>query len=117
MNRSKLSEMKTHMKDYESQSHTKWYCVYHIVFIPKYRRKRLFQEIREYLGEVFHDLARQRECEIMEGKLLLDHVHMMIAIPPKYSVAQVVGFIKGENGINITRTYMGKNRIFISQGF
>ena len=117
MNRSKLSKMETHMKDYESQSHTKWYCVYHIVFIPKYRRKRLFQEIREHLGEVFHDLARQRECEIKEGKLLLDHVHMMISIPPKYSVAQVVGFIKGKSAINIARTYLGRKRNFKGQSF
>ena len=105
------------MKDYEIQSHTKWYCVYHIVFIPKYRRKRLFQEIREHLGEVFHDLARQRECKIIEGKLLLDHVHMMVLIPPKYSVAQVVGFIKGKSAINIARTYMGKKRNFKGQSF
>ena len=105
------------MKDYESQSHTKWYCVYHIVFIPKYRRKRLFQEIREHLGEVFHELARQRECEILEGKLLMDHVHMMISIPPKYSVAQVVGFIKGKSAINIARTYMGRKRNFKGQHF
>ena len=105
------------MKDYESQSHTKWYCVYHIVFIPKYRRKRLFREIREHLGEVFHDLARQRECHIIEGKLLLDHVHMVVLIPPKYSVAQVVGFIKGKSAINIARTYMGKKRNFKGQSF
>ena len=105
------------MKDYESQSHTKWYCVYHIVFIPKYRRKRLFQEIREHLGGVFHDLARQRECEILEGKLLLDHVHMMISIPPKCSVAQIVGFIKGKSAISIARAYMGRKRNFRGQHF
>jgi len=117
VNRSKLNEKETHVKDYESQSHTKWYCVYHIVFIPKYRRKRLFVEIREHLGEVFHDLARQRECEIKEGRLLLDHVHMMISIPPKYSVAQVVGFIKGKSAISIARTYMGRKRNFKGQSF
>ena len=117
MNRSKLNEKETHVKDYESQSHTKWYCIYHIVFIPKYRRKRLFVEIRDHLGEVFHDLARQRECEIKEGRLLLDHVHMMISIPPKYSVAQVVGFIKGKSAISIARTYMGRKRNFKGQSF
>jgi len=71
----------------------------------------------EHLGEVFHDFARQRECEIKEGKLLLDHVHMMISIPPKYSVAQVVGFIKGKSAINIARTYMGRKRNFKGQHF
>ena len=105
------------MKDYKSQSHTKWYCLYHIVFIPKYRRKRLYGDIREHLGEVFHDLARQKESEIEEGHLLQDHVHMMISIPPKYSVAQVVGFIKGKSAISIARTYMGRTRNFKGQSF
>jgi putative transposase len=89
------------MNDHQSLSHTKWECKYHIVFIPKYRKKRLFGEIRQYLGELFHDLVGQRECRIEEGHLLLDHVHMLINIPPKYSVSQVVGFIKGLSGSHI----------------
>ena len=105
------------MNGHQSLSHTKWECKYHIVFIPKYRKKRLFGEIREYLGELFHDLAQQRECRIEEGHLLLDHVHMLISIPPKYSVSQVVGFIKGKSAIAIARTYMGRKRNFTGQHF
>ena len=105
------------MNDVESSSHTKWDCKYHIVFIPKYRRKQLFGEVRRYLGEVFHDLARQRECVIHEGRLLPDHVHMLISIPPKYSVSQVVGFIKGKSAIVIARTYLGRKRNFAGQHF
>ena len=105
------------MNDVESSSHTKWDCKYHIVFIPKYRRKQLFGEVCRYLGEVFHDLARQRECVIHEGRLLPDHVHMLISIPPKYSVSQVVGFIKGKSAIVIARTYLGRKRNFAGQHF
>jgi putative transposase len=83
------------MDDYESLSHTKWECKYHIVFIPKCRRKTLFGQIRQHLGELFHKLAAQKESRIEEGHLQPDHVHMLISIPPKYAVSQVVGFIKG----------------------
>ena len=91
------------MSDYRSLNHSRWECKYHIVFIPKYRRKRIFGQIKRYLGEVFHRLARQKESLIEEGHLMSDHVHMMISIPPKYSVAQVVGFIKGKSAIHIAR--------------
>src|ERR1700745_4273503 len=76
------------MDDYESLSHTKWECKYHVVFIPKCRRKTLYTELRRHLGEVLRKLALQKESRIEEGHLLLDHVHMMIAIPPKYAVSQ-----------------------------
>jgi putative transposase len=95
------------MKDIGSLSHTKWECKYHIVFIPKYRRKAMYQEIRQYLGKVFHELARQKECRIEEGHLCSDHVHMLISIPPKYAVSQIVGFMKGKSAISIARTYGG----------
>ena len=71
----------------ESLSHSTWECKYHVVFIPKCRRRVLYEELRLHLGEVFHNLARQKESEIEEGHLLLDHVHMLIAIPPKYAVS------------------------------
>ena len=83
------------MDDYESLSHTKWECKYHVVFIPKYRRKVLYGELRQHLGDVFRKLALQKESRIEQGHLMADHVHMMISIPPKYAVSQVVGFIKG----------------------
>jgi REP element-mobilizing transposase RayT len=84
------------MKDISSLSHTRWECKYHIVFIPKYRRKALYYELRQYLGDIFRGLAAQRECQVEEGHLMPDHVHMLLSIPPKYSVSQVVGFMKGK---------------------
>jgi putative transposase len=105
------------MNDAESLCHTKWECKYHIVFIPKYRRKALFKELRRHLTEVFRALATQRECRIEEGHLLEDHVHMLISIPPKYSVAQVVGYIKGKSAIHIARVYAGARKDFRGQNF
>lgn len=89
----------------------------HVVFIPKYRRKVLFGKIREDLGEVFRRLARQKECEIEEGHLMPDHVHMMISIPPKHSVAQVIGYIKGKSAIHVARTYFDRKRNYVGQHF
>jgi putative transposase len=83
------------MVEYESLSHSKWDCKYHVVFIPKCRRKTIYAQLRPHLGELFRKLAEQKESRIVEGHLLADHVHMMISIPPKYAVSQVVGFIKG----------------------
>lgn len=105
------------MKDIGSLSHTRWECKYHVVFIPKYRRKKLYYELRQYLGKIFHDLARQRESRIEEGHLMPDHVHMLISIPPKYSVSQVIGFIKGKSAIAIARTYLGRRQNFTGQNF
>jgi putative transposase len=105
------------MKDIGSLSHTKWECKYHVVFIPKYRRKTLYYELRQYLGEIFRGLARQRECQIEEGHLMSDHVHMLLSIPPKYSVSQVVGFLKGKSAISIARSYMGRRKNFTGQSF
>jgi putative transposase len=105
------------MNAYESLSHTKWECKYHVVFIPKYRRKALYGPLRSHLGAVFRELARQKECEIIEGHLMPDHVHMLISIPPKYSVSAVMGFIKGKSAIHIARVYAGKRRNFVGQHF
>jgi putative transposase len=88
-----------------------------VVWIPKYRRKTLYGEVRRYLGQVFKDLARSRESEIIEGHMMPDHVHMLISIPPKYSVAQVIGFIKGKSAIHIARNYLGHRRNFTGQQF
>lgn len=88
----------------ESLKHTVWDCKYHVVWIPKYRKKTVYGELRRELGEVFRELAKQKESKIEEGHLLPDHMHMMLSIPPKYSVAQVVGFIKGKSAIYIART-------------
>ena len=105
------------MRSIESLSHTRWECKYHIVFIPKYRKKAIFGEIRKELGEVFRRLARQKESVIEEGHLMPGHVHMMISIPPKYAVSQVVGFLKGKSAIHIARVYGGRKRNYVGQNF
>ena len=105
------------MDDYESLNHTKWDCKYHVVFIPKYRRKALYGDLRQYLGDVFRKLALQKESRIEQGHIMPDHVHMMISIPPKYAVSQVVGFIKGKSAIHLARTYGERKRNFVGQHF
>jgi len=105
------------MDEYESLCHTKWECKYHVVFIPKCRRKVLYGELRKDLGEVFRKLAEQKESRIIEGHLLADHVHMLISIPPKHSVSQVVGFIKGKSAIHVARVYGERKRNFVGQHF
>ncbi len=105
------------MDEYESLSHSKWECKYHVVFIPKCRRRALYQQRRSHLGEVFRKLAAQKECRIEEGHLMPEHVHMLISIPPKYAVSQVVGFIKGKSAIHLARVYGERKRNFEGQHF
>ena len=105
------------MNNNKKLNHTTWDCKYHLVWIPKYRKKAIYGQLRKYLGEVFRDLASQKESTIIEGHLMGDHVHMLISIPPKYSVSQVVGYIKGNSAIHIARTYAGKRRNFTGQSF
>ena len=105
------------MKAEFSLNHTRWDCKYHVVWIPKYRKKVLYERLRTKLGEVFHELAEQKESKIQEGKLCVDHVHMLISIPPKLSVSSVVGYIKGKSAIYIARNVMGKRQNFTGQHF
>lgn len=105
------------MDDYESLSHSAWECKYHVIFIPKCRRKTLYAQLRPHLGEVFRRLALQKESQIEVGHLMSDHVHMLIAIPPKYAVSQVVGFIKGKSAIHLARVYGERKRNFVGQHF
>ena len=100
-----------------SLSHSKWECKYHIVFIPKYRRRTLYNQLRKHLGAVFHDLARHKDSRIEEGHLMPDHVHMLISIPPKRAVSQVVGYIKGKSAIHLARVYSERKRNFTGQHF
>lgn len=88
-----------------------------MVLIPKYRRKALYGQLRQYFGEVFRRLAEQKESCIEEGHLLPDHVHIMISISPKYPVAQVIGFIKGKSAIHLARTYGERKRNFAGENF
>jgi len=105
------------MEDVQSLRHTAWECKYHVVWIPKCRKKLLYGQLRKALGEVVRGLAQQKECMILEGHLMADHVHVLISIPPKYSVAQVVGFLKGKSAIHIARTFMNRKKNFIGENF
>ena len=102
---------------YRSLNHTKWACQYHVVFIPKYRKKAIYADLRRYLGDVLRRLAQRRESEVEEGHLMVDHVHLMLSIPPKYSVADVIGYIKGKSAIHIARNFAGRPRNFVGQHF
>jgi REP-associated tyrosine transposase len=100
-----------------SLCHSAWECKYHIVWIPKYRRKVLYGKVRQHLGEIFHELARQRESVILEGHICRDHVHVYISIPPKYAVSQVIGYIKGKSATAIARNFGGRTRNFTGENF
>ena len=102
---------------YESLSHTKWNCKYHVVFVPKGRKKVLYGKIREFFGPVFRELARQRESEVVEGHMVQDHVHMLIKIPPKHAVAEVIGYVKGKSAIAVARQFGGRKKNFTGENF
>ena len=105
------------MKEYQSLSHTRWDCKYHVVFIPKRRKKAVFGALRKHLGEIFRELVQQRESKVVEGHLMVDHVHMCLSIPPKHSVSNVVGYIKGKSAISIARHFGGRQRNFTGEVF
>jgi putative transposase len=105
------------MRDYKSLSHTRCDCKYHIVFIPKKRKKQIYGLIRAHLGEILHELAKRRGVVIEEGHLMPDHIHMCISIPPKYAVSNVVGYLKGKSAISIARKFKGKQRNFTGEHF
>ena len=102
---------------YQSLSHSKWDCKYHVIFVPKRRRKVLFGRIRKDLGQIFHALAKQKECRIVEGHVMPDHVHMCLEVPPKHAVASIIGFLKGKSAIAIARQFSGKDRNFTGEHF
>ncbi len=105
------------MKEYQSLSHTRWDCKYHVVFIPKRRKQKIFGSLRKQLGEVFHELAAHKESRIIEGHLMPDHVHMCLSVPPKYAVSNVVGYLKGKSAILIARRFGGRERNFTGEVF
>jgi putative transposase len=105
------------MDEFQSLSHTVWECKYHVVWIPKYRKKLLFGDLRTHLGKIIREPAMQKESNIVEGHLMPDHLHMLVSIPPKYSVAHVVGFIRGKSASQIARTFGGRKRNFAGQHF
>lgn len=91
------------MRDWHSLSHVRWDCKYHVVFVPKYRKKSLYGKVRKHIGEILHDLCRQKGVELLEGHSMPDHIHLCLGIPPKYSVAQLIGFLKGKSAVRIHR--------------
>lgn len=101
----------------KSLNHTTWDCKYHVVFIPKYRKKKIYVDLRKYIGEVFHNLAAQKGCKIVEGHLMSDHVHMILSIPPKYSVSDIVIFMKGKSTTSISRNFSNRQRNFVGENF
>src|SRR5512138_2019535 len=105
------------MKAYQSLSHTRWDCKYHVVFIPKRRKKKVFGALRRHLGQIFKELAQHKESQVVEGHLMPDHVHMCISIPPKYAVSSVVGYMKGKSAITIARKFGGRERNFTGEVF
>ena len=116
MNRSKLHKEEVLVNNFQSLNHTRWDCKFHVVWIPKYRKRALYGQLRKQLAPVLKELANQKESEVLEGRLVEDHVHMLISIPPKYAVAQVIGYIKGKSAIWIART-CGRRKNFIGQNF
>ena len=118
MNRSRLNEEEAKVNSStENLKHTKWECKYHVVFIPKYRRKVMYGSIRRELGSIIRELAQHKESKVEEGHLMADHVHMMLSIPPKYSVSGVVGYIKGKSAIAIGRRFMDRKKNFVGLNF
>lgn len=105
------------MKDYQSLSHSRWDCKYHLVFIPKRRKKTIYGALRKHLGEIFHELARQRGGQIVEGHLMVDHVHICLSVPPKYAVSNIVGYIKGKSAISVARHFGGRQKDFTGEVF
>ncbi len=98
------------MRNYQSLSHVRWDCKYHIVWVPKYRRKKLYGKVRKMFGEIVRDLCKQKGVEILEGHAMSDHVHVCLSIPPKYSISHIVGFLKGKSAIRLHREFYNKMR-------
>lgn len=99
------------MHDWQSMSHVRWECKYHVVITPKYRKKVFFGKMRREIGRIIRELCRQRKIELLEGHAMADHIHMVLSIPPKYSVAHTIGFLKGKSAVRIHRELMKKHRM------
>jgi putative transposase len=109
------------MHEWQSLSHVRWECKYHIVIIPKYRKRMLYGKVKKHVGEVIKEVCRQRGIELIEGHLMPDHIHMCVSIPPKHSVAFAIGFIKGKSAVRIHRQILGNKKVtglhFWSRGY
>lgn len=105
------------MKDWQSQAHVRWDCKYHVVICPKYRKRKFYGRRRRRIGEILRDLCRQKEIELLEGRALPDHVHLLLSIPPKYSVAMTLGYLKGKSAIRIHRELMSSQGTLFGRSF
>ncbi|BBA33777.1 transposase IS200-family protein [Methylocaldum marinum] len=105
------------MREWQSQSHVKWYCKYHVAFVPKYRRRAIYGTLRRRVGGIFRELCRQVGIELVEGHAMPDHIHLCLSIPPKFSVAYTVGFLKGKSAVRIHREFLGQKRNFTGLHF
>ncbi|HVT87682.1 MAG TPA: IS200/IS605 family transposase [Tepidisphaeraceae bacterium] len=100
------------MHDWQSLSHVKWECKYHVMIVPKYRRKVLYGKLRRKIGEILRELCRQKGVVLLEGHLMADHVHMCLSVPPKHSIAFVIGFLKGKSAIRIHRDLLREGKTY-----
>ena len=105
------------MKDWQSQAHVKWDCKYHVVILPKYRQKALFGKLRRRIGEILRELCRQKEVELVEGNAMPDHIHMLLSVPPRYSIAMILGYLKGKSAIRIHRELMKTKGTLFGRSF
>ena len=105
------------MKDWQSQAHVKWECKYHVVFVPKYRQKVFFGRLRVRIGGILRELCRQKDLELLEGHAMEDHIHMLLSVPPRYSIAMTVGYLKGKSAIRIHRELLGTKGILTGRRF
>ena len=105
------------MKDWTSQAHVKWECKYHVVILPKYRRKVLYGKVRRRIGEILRDLCRQKGVGLVEGKAMSDHIHMLVSVPPKYSIAMTIGYLKGKSAVRIHRQVLGTKGTLFGRSF
>ena len=105
------------MKDWRSQSHVKWECKYHVVIVPKYRQKKFFGKRREVIGGILRHLCRQRDVELVEGRAMPDHIHMLLSVPPKYSIAHTIGYLKGKSAVRIHRELLRTQGTLFGRSF
>ena len=105
------------MKDWQSQAHVRWECKYHVVIIPKYRQKVFFGSFRRKIGIILRDLCRQKDLVLLEGKARADHIHLLLSVPPKYSIAMTIGYLKGKSAIRIHRELQGTKGTLFGRSF
>ena len=110
------------MKDWRSQAHVKWDCKYHVVIVPKYRRRKFYGSLRSEIGKILRQLCQQKDIVLVKGNALSDHVHMLLSVPPKYSIAMMIGYLKGKSAIRVHRELLKTRgtlfgRAFWSRGY